>query len=1450
MKKSKNILRIVALILTVAIIIAAVGVQSAFVGGASSYSYWDGVTLTAPNNLGNGSYTISNAAQLAYVIKNGGGEGKTYTLTNDIYLNNLDKVNWTDGTVADGYTANKWYQGNEVSEFTGTLDGNGYIVYGLYYNSTKEIYNCGAGLIPKMGVAKITNIGVKTSYIGFNDTYYGAAALVGRTAQTAEGSISCCFVGDDVTVNGYDVGAIAGGGGPLGEVIIENCYSLATLIGIRKIGVFTSNSFGLMEDNSPKFKVINCYGLGKDTDSTWQSPRFTNVYATEAGASAKVVTEEDLKGAAAADTLVNFDFENIWITTDSYPELRIFNKSYYWNGILEEPVDLGDGNYEISSASQLAYVIKNGGEGNTYTLTNDIYLNDLSKVDWTNGTVTDNYAVNTWYQGNEVPAFTGTLDGNGHIVYGLYYNSTKEIYNCGAGLIPEMGKATIKNIGIMTSYIGFADTYCGAAALVGKTAQTAEGIISCSFVGFDVTVNGYDVGSIAGGANPAGAVIIENCYSLATLIGSNSSGAFTSNSWGLLKDNTPKFQISNSYCLDKGTGSTWQAPKFTNVYATVAGGATKVVTEDALKGAAAADTLVNFDFENIWITTNSYPELKVFNKYDYWDGTVEEPTDLGDGKYEISTPEQLAYVIKNGGGEGKVFTLTTDIYLNNLSKINWATGEANSGYTPNTWFTSSQVSSVFAGTFDGNGHSVFGLYYYGDSEKLSYLLGAGLFPIMGKATIKNVGVETSYIKFYDEYFAVGALVGRAHNSGDGMISQCYVGEDVTVIGYNVSSIISGGIPSGTVHISNCYSLAKLSGTNTVGAIVGNTWDTTKFTVENSYCVNMATSSDWRPPVMTNVYETVKSPKGDTVLVSEDSIKGIGATETLKNLDYDNLWYAVNNENKSPMLRVRGLAIRDVNGNGNGFEEDDFVALRKSVFGTEKNVNTDLNYDETTDICDLVMFDSDATAAASGDKYYSIADLKQANLSHGAIVDLAIKPYSVGQYKIVEDTAYAANGYSVLAVDTGKFAVRYYGEDAVNNWASEELKGNLVAHKSFNGYVDRWTVGEGGTKGTYPENTLEGVEHAVRLGFKVVEIDISVTKDNVWVLNHDANTSSLYTIAESSKSQQLRDVTYDSIKDMPILKQTYYTGGWPSWEFSSDIKKEYIATLESVFESQKDTDLYFILDNKYLDGYTFTDEQMDALAAVIKKYNMEERCAAYAACQVPLSKRLPNIGVAYSAMPSQDEEIAANMIKSHKNYLMSIGNTAGYEGYAPYIEFCNKYDIPIAIWMTDDYLYANEIFEQGADYVLTNSLITAEDLTKCGYITMDTMDSNEIIGNLSFSGDGSNTVTGNTVKLNSNGTYTAAFNLSYSGMGLKAGDVLALTLDSDVLSGNARVKIATDNGVRWYEKNTDGTTTLYYLVNDSYTYDLIATLSVIGGEADFSNIKLTHYRETVRSGLSQ
>ncbi len=80
---------------------------------------------------------------------------------------------------------------------------------------------------------------------------------------------------------------------------------------------------------------------------------------------------------------------------------------------------------------------------------------------------------------------------------------------------------------------------------------------------------------------------------------------------------------------------------------------------------------------------------------DVWDGSVSAPDKVSEEVYEISTPEQLAFVIKTGGGEGNTYKLTKDIYLNDPDKINWSTGEAASGYTVNTWYNAPRGTADF-----------------------------------------------------------------------------------------------------------------------------------------------------------------------------------------------------------------------------------------------------------------------------------------------------------------------------------------------------------------------------------------------------------------------------------------------------------------------------------------------------------------------------------------------------------------------------------------------------------------------------------------------------------------------------------------------------------------------------------------------------------------------------------
>ena len=58
--------------------------------------------------------------------------------------------------------------------------------------------------------------------------------------------------------------------------------------------------------------------------------------------------------------------------------------------------------------------------------------------------------------------------------------------------------------------------------------------------------------------------------------------------------------------------------------------------------------------------------------------------------YLVSNGEELLWMVKNTNPHYK---LTDDIYLNDISKIDWATGGSDADYIPNQWYNSSTVSA-------------------------------------------------------------------------------------------------------------------------------------------------------------------------------------------------------------------------------------------------------------------------------------------------------------------------------------------------------------------------------------------------------------------------------------------------------------------------------------------------------------------------------------------------------------------------------------------------------------------------------------------------------------------------------------------------------------------------------------------------------------------------------------
>lgn len=122
--------------------------------------------------------------------------------------------------------------------------------------------------------------------------------------------------------------------------------------------------------------------------------------------------------------------------------------------------------YTLTTAAQfagLATVCKNNGSlaGYTIRLGCDMVFNSGDASEWSASN-------KPAYSYTPIPTFDGTLDGCGHIISGLYYNSNQG----DVGLISKSAQGVIKNLGIVNS--GFTTTGNRCGSLIGGTGAAVK----------------------------------------------------------------------------------------------------------------------------------------------------------------------------------------------------------------------------------------------------------------------------------------------------------------------------------------------------------------------------------------------------------------------------------------------------------------------------------------------------------------------------------------------------------------------------------------------------------------------------------------------------------------------------------------------------------------------------------------------------------------------------------------------------------------------------------------------------------------------------------------------------------------------------------------------------------------------------------------------------------------
>lgn len=185
-----------------------------------------------------------------------------------------------------------------------------------------------------------------------------------------------------------------------------------------------------------------------------------------------------------------------------------------------------------------------------------------------------------------------------------------------------------------------------------------------------------------------------------------------------------------------------------------------------------------------------------------WDGvTVTEPNRDAQGAYLIGSAAELYWFGAKAPLDADA-KLIADITVNEDMSV--------SEDTLYRWTPVGISSQKYAGSFDGQGHMVSGLYV---SHTQS---GAGFFGYIAKtAEVSNLTIDGKVIGA-NNY--TGGLIGDLESGGT--MSNCSNRGKVTATGHTAGGVV-GRIDSGSSSaVVNCYNTASVQGTTKVGGVVG------------------------------------------------------------------------------------------------------------------------------------------------------------------------------------------------------------------------------------------------------------------------------------------------------------------------------------------------------------------------------------------------------------------------------------------------------------------------------------------------------------------------------------------------------------------------------------------------------------------------------------------------------
>ncbi|MFY0683165.1 MAG: hypothetical protein JXR20_01335, partial [Balneola sp.] len=661
--------------------------------------------------------------------------------------------------------------GSSSSKFTGSFDGEGYTISGLFINRLGESQ---IGLFGQIDVgATIENVAVIDADI---NGLYNVGVVVGRN----EGEVLTSYatgVADGVTYLGGLVGDNKGS--------IESSYSTVTLESASFYGGLAGNNEGTIT-NSYSEGVIKSGGssagglIGRNTGTV------TNSYwNTETSGMATSADGIGLNGTAMRSQLsfTGWDFSTIWNiesgTTISYPYLRN-NEQIPHPGKITIPFSGGVGieadPYQVATAAQLDSV-RNFTSAH-FIQTADISL-DIAAYNTGNG----------WEPlGADTLKFSGSYNGDGYTISGLFIERTS---TSNVGLFGVTStSAEIEHVALIDADV---TGQYHTGVLVGQNDGTISKSFSTGFVDSEYNTGGLVGRNYGTIQNSYANVEIGNGMRSAGLVGTNESDATISNSYAAGNVASSGGDSGGLVGVNNGdiTNSFWNID---------AGGSLISVDSTGLSGLEirSQSSFTGWDFSSVWNiesgTMVSYPYLRE-NEQTPHPGKLTIPFAAGVGSeadpFQVGTVAQLDSVRNFTSAH---FIQTADIDLD-IAAYNTGAG----------WEPLGADTLKFSGSYNGDGYTISGLFIDRSIDDV------GLFGVTGSsATLKNIGLLKVDVS---GRYRVGAIVG----DNEGTVSSSYAVGDIDGQ-FNLGGLV--GRNSGTVEDSYANIHVQKALHNSYGGLVG------------------------------------------------------------------------------------------------------------------------------------------------------------------------------------------------------------------------------------------------------------------------------------------------------------------------------------------------------------------------------------------------------------------------------------------------------------------------------------------------------------------------------------------------------------------------------------------------------------------------------------------------------